>query len=134
MPAYKYKTQQSNTGSINGSNNGQLYSLNISSSNANKITDYEIKVLVQDRTFSKDNIGYFRGEIINDSTVTPTSYSTNQDTSFIYNEDASKLIISNTITSIYDIATQTFNFNITNNSTSSIDYNFIISIELNFSI
>ena len=134
MASYKYRTQTTGTGSLASSTKDQIYTLDINPINSNKVTDYEIKFLVQDRTNDKAHcLGYFRGEVINDRNITPSAYVTDQDTSFIFNKtNTSSLFIPNTTTDIYSIVSQSFEFFLENGGVNSVDYDYMISVELNF--
>lgn len=135
MPIYTFKTQRSIGDSIAATTTIDAYSLDISSVNANRVTSYEIKVLIKDTSSNEYSIGYFRGQVVNNNGVTPTSYSTNKDTSFIYTSStAANIYLSNTITDIYDIAAQSFEIKLTNSSGASKIFTGIISIEINFKI
>jgi hypothetical protein len=132
--SYKYQTQVTGKSVPSNSADPSL-SLALSSVNINKITDYEAKYIVRDSTSGEYCIAYYRGEVINDNAITPTAYSTNQDTSFIYNSAAStNIYISGSISGIYVPGPQAFNFRIYNGDTSNHTYDYNISIKINFQI
>lgn len=134
---YSYKYQNQATGkSISSNSTDVSLSLALSSVNINKITDYEAKYIVRDSTGAGEYcIAYYRGEVINDNGITPTSYNTNQDTSFIYNSAAStNVYISGSVTSVYGFGSQTLNFRVYNGSASTRNYDYNISIKINFQI
>jgi hypothetical protein len=132
--SYKYQTQATGKSVPSNSADPSL-SLSIGSVNINKITDYEAKYIVRDSTSGEYCIAYYRGEVINNNGITPTSYATNQDTSFIYNSAAStNIYISGSVTSIYGLGSQTLNFTVYNGAASTRTYDYNISIKINFQI
>ncbi len=133
---YSYKYQNQATGKSIPSNSDDIsLSLAIGSVNINKITDYEAKYIVRDSTSGEYCIAYYRGEVINDNSITPTSYNVNQDTSFIYNSAAStNVYISGSVTSIYGFGSQTLNFKVYNGAASTRTYDYNIAIKINFQI
>jgi hypothetical protein len=133
---YSYKYQTQGTGKSIPSNSADpSLSLALSSVNINKITDYEAKYIVRDSTSGEYCIAYYRGEVINDNGITPQPYTTNQDTSFIYNSAASaNIYISGSVTSIYGVGSQTLNFTVYNGSASTQIYDYNIAIKINFQI
>ena len=133
MGLYVYKKQSILNGFIFGSSSDRVFALGIDGVNANKLTSYEIKAILEDETSGERSVAYYRGNAINDRGITPVSYAGYVDTSFVYNTNTSNcLYIITTPSNVYNRLDQAFYIFLENSNPSNLDYKITVSVEICF--